>query len=455
MKFATDYRLEDYILNTEWDNLPELIQQRAIVCSIDLMTALLLGSKGKQFNAGVRLAELLCKDGNIPVVGSEKTFNFLGATIAMSHASNSFDIDDGHNMIKGHPGTAFIAGIMAAGLEKDVSYKEFLTTLVIAYEVTIRWALAEQEHYGYLHSSGTYGAFGTAAGVGRLYNLNREQLNNTLSIADFHAPLTPVMRSVQYPSMNKDGVPFGALVGAMAVQETLAGSTGYGNLLETPEFSHLVDTLGVNYEIMNLYFKPYTCCRWAHQPIKACLDLMKKYDFNADDIKEITVYTFDSAAKLSKKIPQTTDEAQYNIAYPIAAALVHGDLGFIQVREEALGNPKVLEVMERLNFVTDPEIDRLFPVKRLARVDITLNNGTVLQSELYAAPGEASDNVDLEWITEKFMRITKPILSVSNQEQLLALLTNNLDIPLRSIVDFVNFIQQKSPTPISGEMIAN
>jgi 2-methylcitrate dehydratase PrpD len=127
----------------------------------------------------------------------------------------------------------------------------------------------------------------------------------------------------------------------------------------------------------------------------------------------------------------------------------------MQVREEALDNPKVLEVMERLKFVTDPEIDRLFPVKRLARVHITLNNGTVLKSELYAAPGEASDNVDLEWITEKFIRITKPILSEGKQEELLGLLTNNLEIPLRSIVDFVNFIQQKAPTSLSGEMIAN
>lgn len=438
MQFVTDYKLEDYILNTRWHDLPEVIQQRAVVCGIDLMMALLLGSKGKQFAAGMRLAELYCKDGEIPVIGSDKTFNFLGATIAMSHASNSFDIDDGHNMIKGHPGTSFVAGIMAAGLEKDISYKEYLTTLVIAYEVTIRWALAEQKHYGYLHSTGTYGAFGTAVGVGRLYGLSREQLNNALSIADFHAPLTPVMRSVEYPSMNKDGVPFGALVGAMAVLETMAGSTGYGNLLETPEYKPLLESLADTYEIMNLYFKPYTCCRWAHQPIKACLDLMARYDFNANEIKVITVHTFDAAAKLSKKIPASTDEAQYNIAYPIAAALVHGDLGYMQVREEALNDPQVLKLMKCLNFVTDPEIDSLFPEKRLARVDITLHDGRVFRSERYAAPGEASDKVDMEWITQKFMRITKPVLTSENQGKLLVMLKNDLDIPLRSIVDFVN-----------------
>lgn len=438
MEFVTNYKLESYILNTEWSSLPKNIQERAIVCSIDLITALLLGSKGKQFEVGLRVAELNCKEGSIPVVGSKNTFNFLGATIAMSHASNSFDIDDGHNMIKGHPGTSFIAGIMAAGLEKDITYKEFLTTLVIAYEVTIRFALAQQKHYDYLHSTGAYGAFGTAAGVGRLFGFTKEQLNNTLSIADFHAPITPVMRSVQYPSMNKDGVPFGALVGAMSINETLAGGTGYGNLLETPDFQYLVSTLNDDYEIMNLYFKPYTCCRWAHPPIQACLELMEKYQFNHKSIRRITVYTFEAATKLSKKPPETTDEAQYNISYPIAAALVHGDCGYMQVREEALKDQDVLEMMNRLHFVKDPVIETLFPEQRLAKVVITLQDDRTFQSELYAAPGEASDDIGIKWITEKFKRITRPLLTETEQSQLITLLTRNLEVPLRTIVAHVN-----------------
>lgn len=41
-------------------------------------------------------------------------------------------------------------------------------TMVICYELTIRWALSMQKDYGFLHSTGTYGAFGTAIGIGRL-----------------------------------------------------------------------------------------------------------------------------------------------------------------------------------------------------------------------------------------------------------------------------------------------
>lgn len=448
MIFTTDYLVENYILDTKWDTFPEIIKERAVVCSIDLMMALMIGSKGIQFAAGNRLARQIGLGGVITPVGTSHCYNLLGASIVMSHASNSFDIDDGHNMIKGHPGTSFVAGILAAALEKDVSYREYLTTLVVSYETSIRWAMAMQDHYQYLHSTGAYGAYGTAAGVSRLYGLNRKQLNNALSIADFHAPMTPVMRSVEYPSMNKDGVPFGSLNGVMAVMETLSGSTGSGNLLELANYRYLINSLGNKYEIMNLYFKPYTCCRWAHQPVKACIDLMKEYLFTGADVEQATVHTFESAARLSKKIPLSTDEAQYNIAWPVASALIFGDVGFLQVCEAALDNRAVIAMMQKLKFVVDPELNKEFPAKRLSQVTIYLKDGKKIVSKVYAAPGEKEDLVDLPWISDKFTRITNPILSNEEQQILLRSLSSSMDTPIRDIAAKVNQMLKISREPL-------
>ena len=49
MNFVTDYRVEDYILRTRWEDLPREVRDRALVCSVDLMMALILGSHGTQF----------------------------------------------------------------------------------------------------------------------------------------------------------------------------------------------------------------------------------------------------------------------------------------------------------------------------------------------------------------------------------------------------------------------
>lgn len=440
MIFDSTYKLEDFVLNLKWDELPHKVKEHSIMCAIDLFGALILGSYGSQYETGIKLSASMGMFGSIPLFRHrELDLNLLGASISYGHASNSFDIDDGHKQICGHPGASFIGGVLARALEENISYKEYLTTLVACYECTIRWAIAMQNHYSYLHSTGAYGAFGTAAGIGRIMQLSKDQLKTALSIADYHAPMTPVMRAVEYPSMNKDGVPFGSLIGCMSVLETLNGYTGKTHLLEMPEYRYLLDSLGNEYKILDLYYKPYTCCRWTHQPIKACLDLKQRYQFDNENVDFVEIHTFDAAAKLSKIKPKDTDEAQYNIAYPVACSLVYDTVGLNEIRTESVQNPKVLDMMDRLRFIVDEKLDSQFPEKRLAFVKIGLNDGSIVQSNIYEASGEPDDpELSLAWIQDKFRRITKPVIDANNQERIIKLLSECSDLPIRDIFNMIN-----------------
>jgi len=434
LKFTTDYRLENFILNTRWDDLPPEVQQRIRGCFIDLMGALIIGSRSEQFKAGLRLAQTLYGKGEIPVIGSEQRFNFMGAACAMGHSSNAYDIDDGHNLIRAHPGTSFVGAVLAAAWEKDLTRNEFLTALLVAYETTIRSGAAIMDYYQYAHSSGTFGAVGTAAGVGRVYGFSREQLNNVLSIAEFNAPLVPGIRSVEYPSMNKDGVPFGVMIGALAIMESLCGFEGNKNLLEAEEYRHYLDDLGQHYQVMELYFKPYTCCRWAHPAIDACIGLMEQHGLTPEDIERVTIHTFHRATLLSKIVPKTVDEAQYNIAYPVAAALVYGDFGYAQVRQESLGDPRVVAMMDRLHFAVDEALDARFPARRICRAEIVTKDGKTYLSPECEPRGEACENIDTSWLADKFRRITGPVFTAAGQDALLSMILQKEDIPVRTIV---------------------
>ena len=438
MKFETTYRLEDFILNTQWEDLPAEVRQRLKGCFLDLMGALLIGSRSEQFKVGLRLAKTLYGSGELPVIGSDERFNFMGASCAMGHSSNAYDIDDGHNLIRAHPGTSFIGPILAAAYEKNLTRNQFLATLLVAYEATIRSGAAIMDYYQYAHSSGTFGAVGTAVGVGRIYGFSREQLNHVLSVAEFNAPLVPGIRSVEYPSMNKDGVPFGAMIGALAVQAVLCGFEGNKNLLEAEEYDHYLDDLGEKYEVMQLYFKPYTCCRWAHPVIDACIGLLERHSLQPEQIAHVTVKTFHRATLLSKIVPKTVDEAQYNIAYPVAAALIYKDFGYAQVRQESLGDPKVVSMMEKLSFETDPKLDAQFPARRICRVQIETTDGRTFLSEECEPRGEASENIGFDWLADKFRRITEAVLESEAQEKLIAQIAAEEDMPLRAIIDSVN-----------------
>ncbi|MBE6681980.1 MAG: MmgE/PrpD family protein [Ruminococcaceae bacterium] len=438
MLFTTDYKLENFILNTKWCDLPEDVQNRMKGCFIDLLGALIAGSKSSQAKVGLALAEKIYPKGDIPVIGSDKTFGFLGASAAMGHASNAYDIDDGHNIIRAHPGTSFVGAILSAAYEKDAALSEFLTAMLVAYEASIRNGAAIMEYYDYAHSSGTFGAVGVAAGVGRLYGFTKEQMNNVLSVAEFNAPLVPGIRSVEYPSMNKDGVPFGVMVGCLAVMETLCGFTGNKNLLEAEEYAHYLDDLGEKYEVMDLYFKPYPCCRWAHPAIEACTETMKKNGLSYTDVERIVIKTFHRATLLSKIEPKSTDEAQYNIAYPVAASVVYGDFGINQVRDENLGDEKVLSMMKKLSFEVDEELNALFPKKRICRAEIYTNDGRVIISDNCEPRGEAHENIGIDWLYDKFCRIAGPFLKDGGAEKILSLVTDDAGIPIRTLVDTVN-----------------
>ena len=438
MKFETTYQLENFILNTQWRDVPDEVKDRMKGCFVDLMGAMIVGSRSKQFDAGVRLAEMLFGAGEIPVIGSANTFNFAGAATAMGHSSNAYDIDDGHNMTRAHPGTSFVGAVLAAAWEKNLDRDEFLATMLVAYETTIRSGAAIMDYYKYAHSSGTFGAVGVAAGVGRILGFTKEELNNVLSVAEFNAPLVPGIRSVEYPSMNKDGVPFGVMTGVLALTASKCGFKGNKNLLEAEEYRHYLEDLGEKWQVLDLYFKPYPCCRWAHPAIDACVGLMREHGIGADDIESVMIETFYRATLLSKIAPETTDEAQYNIAYPVAAAIVHGDFGWDQVREENLHDPKTLEMMNRLKFVMDEDIDAKFPAKRICRAVIHLKDGRVLCSAECEPRGEAHERVSVDWLCHKFRRITGPMLNAEGQEKVLKLICGEENVSVREIVDTVN-----------------
>ena len=438
MKFTTTYKLEDYILNTKWEDLPEAVQSRAKGCLIDLMGALISGSMSEQFRVGLASAGRMFGKGDVAVVGSSERFNFLGAATAMGHSSNAYDIDDGHNLTRAHPGTSFIGALLAEAYDKDLSLKDLLSAMVVSYDATVRMGAAIMDYYKFAHSSGTFGAIGVAAGVGRMRGYTVEQLNNVLSVAEFNAPLVPGIRSVEYPSMNKDGVPFGVMIGALALTEGECGFTGNKNLLESDEQCEKLDSLGESYEIMGLYFKPYPCCRWAHPAIDACVLVMNENGLTHEDVDKVVIKTFTRATMLSKIEPTCADEAQYNIAYPVATAIVHGDFGIDKVLTDAFSDQLVLGMMKKLHFEVDSDIDAKFPARRICRAEIYTKDGRVFESPDCEPRGEAHEGISVEWLADKFKRMTSPLLDQAGQGRILDLILGDENTSVRSLVDLTN-----------------
>lgn len=437
---AAAEKLERYILETEWEDFPPEVQKRAVTCVMDLFATMILCSKTRMAQKGLRLAEEIFQSGDIPVVGSNTCMNMMGAVTAYGYNINALDIDDGHNMIKGHPGSVLIAGLLPAGIRAGASYKEFLTSMVVGYEVAIRAGLALHKYYNFYHGTGSWGAFGVAAGVGRLLKVDRAVLSNALGIADYQGPLAPVMRIVEIPSMNKDGIAWGSITGAMAVEAAKRGISGQFYNLAEPEFYYLINSLGVEYECLNLYFKYFPCCRWAQAAIVCALELRERYTLSSSEIEKVYIRTFKAGTQLSSVKPVHCDEAQYNMLYPVCAALTEGEFTPWHDSEEYIeSHPDVVHMMDRVEFVVDDMMEAEFPKKRFAQMEIVKTDGTRLVSQVHEPRGEKEENIGAEWVREKFCATAARYFPSEKREKLFAFLAEvDTKMTLKEMVTFIN-----------------
>ncbi|MBU8849828.1 MAG: MmgE/PrpD family protein, partial [Desulfobacterales bacterium] len=339
-------------------------------------------------------------------------------------ANNALDIDDGYRNVKGHPGACILPVILAAGeMVPRVTGKKFLTALVVGYEVAIRAGVIRHATYETYHSSGSWGAIGGAAAAGKLLGLSREKLCHALGAAEYHAPLAPMMKCIELPGMGKDSIGWGCMVAMMSVIMADKGFTGINPLFDDSPEAEWVHSLGRVFEIMNLYFKPYAACRWAQPGVDGALKIMAENSLDPEDIKQIKVFTFKESAALSTDYPQNTEEAQYNIAFPIAAALLDGEVGPAQVLAPRLFEKDILQLMDKIQIIAQERFQKEFPARAESEVEIITTKGNVFSSGVMSARWDPHNTLptDLE-LTNKFLWLTSPVLGKSQAKSLVSLI---------------------------------
>jgi len=427
-----------FVTETRWGHLPDDVQLRAVMCAIDVLGALLAGTVTPVAAIGRRVAARYFSGTSASILPEGAGASLPGAALANGLAANALDIDDGHVLIKGHPGAVVFPALLAAAEFREARLKDFLCALVTAYEVAVRAGLVMQEHYDFYHGSGAWGAVGAAAGVARLLGLEDSQVAQAFAVADFHAPLVPVMRSVRQPAMSKDGVGWGAMTGVLAAMMAGEGFSGGESLFTWPEGPSRVMDLGSTFEMMKVYFKPYACCRWAHPAIEAVIDLRLANDLDPAQVEKIRVKTFEAAVELYREKPASTEQAQYNAVYPIAAAMASGDVAPRQVLMDSGVGREIFPLMDRVELCIEERFEKEFPARRLCEVEILLKDGRTFASGVYESGQSRQAPVTLEWVIEKFHRLTKGILPPDRTDEVIDFLTHPQKNP--SMKDMVELV---------------
>ena len=265
--------------------------------------------------------------------------------------------------------------------------------------------------------------------------LDEARLWHAMGAAEYHAPIAPMMKGIEAPSMGKDSIGWGCMVALSSVLMAERGFTGICPLFEDTPNASWISGLGETYEIMNLYFKPYCACRWAQPAVDGALKICREAGLANGDIRNIKVHTFAEAAALSRSYPADTEGAQYNLAFPIAAALIDGEVGPRQVLPPRLFHQDFHSMMDRITVAAEERFQREFPGKALAEVSIETQEGRVLTSGVMSARWDTESALPTDdELSAKFHWLVAPIMGAGKARQIETLVWQLDEHRLRELV---------------------
>ena len=259
--------------------------------------------------------------------------------------------------------------------------------------------------------------------TGRLIGLSPKQIFHAMGAAEYHAPIAPMMKGIDTPSMGKDSIGWGCMVAVMSALMAKEGFTGITPLFDDTPNPEWVKELGWSWEILNLYFKPYAACRWSQPAVAGALEIARKQNLSSNQIATIRVRTFTAATRLPNGHPGNTEEAQYNLAFPVAAALLDGEVGPKQVLPPRLYDPDLLTLLDRVETEIAPEFEAEFPAKAAAEVVVETTDGRTFSSGRIEALWEPPDTLPTdEELESKFLWLAGPVIRSENAENTVRLI---------------------------------
>jgi 2-methylcitrate dehydratase PrpD len=436
-------QLFEFIHHTRHGQLPAPVLAQARRCVLDLLGVAAAGSQSRlssiirrhaaeHFGAGESSARMLFDGRRVSPVG---------AALAGGMTIDSFDAHDGHVLTKGHVGVAVLPSVLAfADALKTMDGQEFLTQIVIGYEIATRAGLALHASASDYHTSGAWNTIACAALGARNLQLGPQPTREALGIAEYHGPRSQMMRCIDHPTMVKDGSGWGAMAGVSAAYLAAEGFTGAPALtLEAAELAPLWADLGERWLILDQYFKPYPVCRWAQPAVEAAMALARAHRLTPAAIQGVEVWSFHEACRLATRLPATTEQAQYSLPFSVASALRHGTLGAAELSDAALNDVLTQGLSASMVLHENKLYNDRFPAERWAHVRVTLLDGRVLDSEPAIARGNPENALSDAEIDHKFHAFSTPVFGQTRANEIAAALAQ-IDQPGYPFDDFLNLV---------------
>jgi 2-methylcitrate dehydratase PrpD len=391
-------RLCQWAVQCEWDDIPDVVKQRALMLLCDDISAMLAGSVEPEVGKfrEIVLSRSTSGDSVIFAKGLPTT-DRISAAAVNALAGNWCELDGGFRRAVCHAGVCTLPALLAEGQARSLTFAQLLRCIVLAYEIITRIAMTFKFDTMKVHSHAMWSSMGSAASVVLARNGTANELVGAITAAATTTPIGPRRHLMEGVLVRNCWASAGAVHGFLSADWSSSGIMGssssipavFMEILEAKMATEaLISQIGNEWSLNASYHKIYACCQHGHSSIEAVLEMLDlAHDFPPiHDIAAIDVYTFPLALSLNNATPPTTLGAKFSLPHMVAAALIYKTGGPRAFYQDTLSDPTVAILREKVNLM--PFDKSLTPPNdRPSKIVIKTYGGKIFEQECLSSQG--------------------------------------------------------------------
>ncbi len=425
---ATD-ALVDFAHALTFDALDAETRHYARRHLLDTVGVMIAGAPGDVATRAEAVVASVRAAGQIPVPGRTRRADLLDAAFLGGTAAHGIELDDGFRQGSVHPGCTVIPAVLSVGYQNGASGKALIQAIVAGYEIPIAIARAchpDLRQRGF-HPTGACAVFGAAAAVAKLRGLTRAQLADAMGIAASSAAglFAFVNGGADIKRLHAGHASREGMQSALLAEQ---GVQGPPNVIESRDgfmqafaFGRIDKarpiTLPPPFGITDCYIKPYACCRHIQPAVEALIGLANDEKIAPEEVTRIDVETYRIAAEHAHTGWGDFASAQLSFPFLIGLALTRRGIKMKHFEDATRRDPAFERIAGMLHVSAPPEIDRLYPRLRPARVSVTTPRGTFTR-QADEALGSRIVPLDDAGLKAKFDELVEPVLGAARAADL-------------------------------------
>jgi 2-methylcitrate dehydratase len=293
--------------------------------------------------------------------------------------------------------------------------------LAVALSYTVQSRFVDHANFmtrGFDHT--TQLAFSLNAAAGRLIGMSEPQIANAIAMAAVSDASFAVVRAKPLSqwkglasaqsALEAMNTLFLARRGVEGPLQVIEGPNGIDNLLH---MQVRIDWDKEGYEgVLESTIKKYNAMIHTQSAVHCIVELVRQNKFDASKVvsieADVTRITYDFAGGGLygvDKIVQTKEQADHNLPYLLAVAMLDGDVMPAQFEPGRIARADVQQLLGKVSVRPDHEYTQQYPAKMPAKITVRLQDGTVIEHEVQDYPGLASHPFTWEDSVEKFDRL--------------------------------------------------